>query len=138
MITNRDSGTRVDEIANGIHRVSTPVMIPGGAFTFNQYLIVVEEPLLFHVGPWEHFPLVREAVAGVLPSLRHISFSHVEADECGSLNEWLAAAPRAAHLCGTVAAMVAIEDLADRPPGALVDGEAISLGSQPRFLHRVP
>jgi len=77
------------------------------------------------------FPLVREAVASVLPleRLRHIAFSHVEADECGSLNEWLAVAPQSAPLCGTVAAMVSISDLADREPRALADGEAISLGA---------
>ena len=72
------------------------------------------------------FPLVREAVASILPPerLRHIAFSHVEADECGALNDWLAAAPRAVPVCGTVAAMVSIEDLADRPPTALADGDA--------------
>lgn len=76
------------------------------------------------------FPLVHEAVASVLPPLRlrHIAFSRVEADECGSLNEWLAAAPPSAPLCGTVAALVSISDLADRPPRALADGELLSLG----------
>jgi flavorubredoxin len=76
------------------------------------------------------FPFVREAVASVLPveKLRYISFSHVEADECGSLNEWLAAAPQAVPLCGTVAAMVSINDLADRAPRALTDGERLALG----------
>jgi flavorubredoxin len=76
------------------------------------------------------FPLVREAVASVLPvgTLRHIAFSHVEADECGALNEWLGVAPHAAPLCGTIAAMVSIGDLADRPPRALADGEALALG----------
>jgi len=76
------------------------------------------------------FSLVHEAVVSVLPPqrLRHIAFSHVEADECGSLNEWLAAAPQSAPLCGSVAALVSIEDLADRPPRALADGEQVSLG----------
>lgn len=76
------------------------------------------------------FPLVREAVASVLPveRLRYIAFSHVEADECGSLNEWLAVAPQASPLCGTVAAMVSISDLADRPPRPLADGETLALG----------
>lgn len=69
------------------------------------------------------FPLVREAVASVLSveSLRYIALSHVEADECGSLNEWLAFAPQSSLLCGTVAAMVSIGDLADRAPRALGD-----------------
>ena len=76
------------------------------------------------------FPLVREAVASVMPveKLRYSAFSHVEADECGSLNEWLAVAPRSVPLCGAVAAMVSISDLADRPPRALADGEMLSLG----------
>lgn len=89
-------------------------------------------PLLFHTGPRKMFALVREAVASVMPveSLRYISFSHVEADECGSLNEWLAAAPQAVPLCGQVAGMVLISDLADRAPHTLTDGETISLGSR--------
>ena len=129
-ITNTQSGTNVTEIVEGLYRINTPVSLPGGGFSFNQYLIVDDEPLLFHTGPRKMFSLVREAVASVLPPerLRHIAFSHVEADECGSLNEWLAAAPRSAPLCGTIAAMVSIADLADRPPRALADGEAISLG----------
>jgi flavorubredoxin len=103
-------------------------------FSFNQYLITDDEPLfeplLFHTGPRKMFPLVREAVASVLPveQLSYIAFSHVEADECGSLNEWLAVAPQSIPLCGTVAAMVSIEDLADRSPRALADGEVVSLG----------
>jgi hypothetical protein len=108
------------------------VVIPGGGgFSFNQYLIVDADPLLFHTGPRKMFPLVREAVASVLPveRLRYIALSHVEADECGSLNEWLAVAPHSQPLCGTVAAMVSIEDLADRRPRALADGEALSLST---------
>lgn len=130
MITNTQSGTRLDEVAEGIYRISTPVTIPGGGFSFNQYLVVDEEPLIFHTGPRKMFALVHEAVASVLPprDLRHIAFSHVEADECGSLNEWLEAAPRSAPLCGSVAAMVSIGDLADRPPRALSDDESLCLG----------
>jgi flavorubredoxin len=130
-VTNRESGTNVHEVADGIYRINTPVKIPGaGGFSFNQYLIVDEEPLLFHTGLRKMFPLVREAVVSLLPveKLRYIAFSHVEADECGSLNEWLATAPQAVPLCGTVAAMVSIGDLADRAPRALVDEELISLG----------
>jgi len=130
-ITNQGSGTNVHEIAEGIYRINTPVEIPGaGGFSFNQYLIDDEEPLLFHTGPRKMFPLVREAVAHIMPveRLRHVAFSHVEADECGALNEWLAVAPNAAPLCGRVAALVSISDLADRPPRALADGEVLSLG----------
>jgi flavorubredoxin len=131
-VTNRQSGTNVYEVADGIYRIHTPVVIDGaGGFSFNQYLIADEAPLLFHTGPRKLFPHVREAVESVLPvkSLRYISFSHVEADECGSLNEWLAAAPQSIPLCGTVAALVSINDLADRPPRALADGEPLSLGN---------
>lgn len=134
-ITNSQSGTNVHEITDGIYRINTPVVFEGGGgFSFNQYLINDDEPLLFHTGPRKMFPLVREAVASILPveRLRHIAFSHVEADECGSLNEWLAAAPNAMPLCGKVAGMVSIDDLADRRPRTLADGEVVSLGS-----HRV-
>jgi len=131
-ITNQDSGTRIDEIADGIYRISTPVPpsdFPGG-FTFNQFLVADDEPLLFHTGLRRLFPLVREAIATVLPpeSLRYLAFSHVEADECGSLNEFLATAPGAVALCGALAADVSVRDLADRPPRGLEDGEEVALG----------
>jgi hypothetical protein len=118
--TNAESGTNVEEIADGIYRINTPLseqVVPGG-FSFNQYLILDEEPLLFHTGQRKLFPMVREAVATVIPvgRLRYVGLSHVEADECGSINEWLAAAPHAEPLCGQVAAMVSMSDLADRPP----------------------
>ncbi len=128
-ITNQHSGTNVAEIAEGLYRINTPVDLAGG-FSFNQYLIVDEEPLLFHTGLRKLFPLVREAVEHVLKpgALRYIAFSHVEADECGSLNDWLAVAPQAVPVCSRVAAMVSIDDMADRPPRALADGETLSLG----------
>ncbi len=132
-VTNSDSGTNVHEIAAGIYRISTPAppgLIPGG-FTFNQILVVDDAPLLFHTGPRRMFPLVRQAVAHVLgdaAKLRYLSFSHVEADECGSLNEWLAAAPSAQVVCGQVGAMVSVNDLADRAPIALADGAELELG----------
>jgi flavorubredoxin len=131
-ITNSQSGTNVHEISNGIYRINTPVVFEGGmGFSFNQYLIAADEPMLFHTGPRKMFPLVREAVASILPveSLRYIGFSHFEADECGSLNEWLAVAPQSAPLCGKVAGMVSVDDVADRSPRTLADGEVLSLGS---------
>jgi flavorubredoxin len=130
MITNAQSGTRVDEVAPSIYRISTPVSVLPGGFSFNQYLVVDEEPLLFHTGLRRMFPLVREAISAVMPveRLRWVGFSHFEADECGALNEWLAASPKAQPLCGSVAAMVSVNDVADRPPRALADGEAVSLG----------
>lgn len=105
--TNPHSGTRIDEIGSGIYRINTPVEIPGGAFSFNQYLVADEAPLLFHTGPRRMFDFVREAVAAVIDpaTLRYISFSHYEADECGSLNQWLAIAPHAQVAVGSVAAM---------------------------------
>jgi flavorubredoxin len=129
---SRASSTRVDEIADGIFRISTPVppsVVPGG-FTFNQYLIRDAEPVLFHTGPRMLFEAVREGIERVIPvaSLRYISFSHVEADECGSLNQFLGAAPRAVPLCGQVAALVSIGDLADRPPRVLADQERLPIG----------
>jgi len=130
MITNAASGTRIDEIADRIYRISTPVSTVPGGFTFNQYLIVDEQPLLFHSGPRRMFPLVREAVSAVMPveRLSFVGLSHFEADECGALNEFLALAPSAVPLCGRIAAMVSVDDVADRPARALDDGEAIVLG----------
>ncbi|HEY6878381.1 MAG TPA: MBL fold metallo-hydrolase [Polyangiales bacterium] len=133
MITNATSGTNVHEIAAGIYRISTPVSEMPGGFMFNQFLIVDQAPLLYHTGPRRMFPLVREAVARVLgdaSKLRYVSFSHVEADESGSLNEWLAAAPHTVAACGEVAAMVSVEDLADRPPHVLREGEWLTLGDK--------
>ena len=130
MITNNESGTNVHEISEGIYRINTPLSVVPGGFSFNQYLIVDDEPLLFHTGLRKLFPVVVEAVRSVMPAeqLRYIAFSHFEQDECGSLNEWLAAAPRAIPVCSKVAAMTSINDLANRPPRALSDGEVLSLG----------
>jgi flavorubredoxin len=130
MITNREAGTRVDEVAEGIFRISTAVTVIPGGFTFNQYLVVDEEPLLFHTGPRRMFQLVREAVEAVIPveQLRYIGLSHFEADECGALNEFLAAAPGAVPVCGKIAAMVSVDDVADRKARALADGETLAIG----------
>jgi flavorubredoxin len=134
-VTNAQSGTNVHEIAAGIYRISTPVppeVVPGG-YTFNQFLVVDDEPLLFHTGSRTMFPLVREAVAHVLGDvarLRWLGFSHVEADECGSINQWLAAAPQASPLCGTIGATISLADSADRPPRGLADGEELALGGR--------
>jgi flavorubredoxin len=130
MITNTKSGTNIAEIAEGIYRINTPVPIPGAMFNFNQYLIADDEPLLFHTGLRGLFPLVREAIDRVLPSssLRYLACSHFEADECGALNEFLAAAPQAEALCSQIGALVSMGDYADRPPRALADGEEIVTG----------
>jgi flavorubredoxin len=130
MITNTESGTNVHEIAEGIYRINTPLSVVPGGFSFNQYLVVDEEPLLFHTGLRRTFPLVREAIASVMPveRLRYVAFSHFESDECGALNSLLAVAPRAVPVCSRVAALVSVEDFADRPPRALADGEVLSTG----------
>lgn len=127
----RGHATSVDEIADGIFRINTPVEIPGaGGFSFNQYLVVDDEPLLFHSGPRRLFPLVRAAIATVMPveRLRYVGLSHFESDECGALNEFLAVAPRAEPLCSRIAAMVSVNDVADRPARAMADGEVLALG----------
>jgi flavorubredoxin len=134
-VTNSQSGTRIDEIGDGIYRISTPVppnpALPAG-FSFNQFLVVDQEPLLFHTGLRRMFPLAREAMEAVMPveKLRWVSFSHHEADEDGALAEWLAVAPHASPLCGKIAAMLSIEDLAPRAPRVLADGETLVIGKK--------
>ena len=132
--TNAGSGTRIDEIAASIYRISTPVpptVVPGG-FTFNQFLILDEQPLLFHTGPRQMFPLVREAMASVMSpaKLRWVAYSHWEPDESGALNEWLETAPQAVAVQGNVGVNVCANDQALRPPRALADGEVLSLGER--------
>jgi flavorubredoxin len=132
--------TRIDEIADGLYRISAPSDILPGGFTFNQFLIVDDEPLLFHTGPRGMFSQVKDAIGRVMPveSLRYVAFSHVEADECGSLNQFLALAPRAVPLCSRTAALVSVNDLADRPPKAMADGETLSLGRHEIRWHDTP
>jgi flavorubredoxin len=130
--------TDIQEITSGIFRFSTfiPGITPEG-FSFNQFLVRAEEPMLFHCGPRAMFPLVSEAVSRViaLDRLRWISFGHVESDECGSMNAWLAAAPHAQVAHGEVACMVSLNDLADRAPRVLADDEVLDLGgARLRFL----
>lgn len=125
--------TQTHEIADGIFRFSTviPTVTPDG-FGFNQFLIRAEQPLLFHTGMRGLFPLVSAAVGRVVPigTVRWIAFGHVEADECGAMNQWLAAAPSAEVAHGTTGVMVSLNDLADRPPRALADGEVLDLGGR--------
>jgi flavorubredoxin len=132
MITNSQSGTRIDEIADRIFRINTPVSTPGGPFSFNQYLILDEEPLLFHTGPAALFPVVTQAIESTMPivNLRFIGFSHFEADECGALNPLLDLAPSAAPVCSRIAAMTSVSDYASRPPRVLSDSEELSLGDR--------
>ncbi|MEU5419615.1 MBL fold metallo-hydrolase [Streptomyces sp. NPDC001407] len=122
--------TTVTEIAPDIYRLST--YIKQADLLFNQFLVDAEEPLLFHCGLRALFPLVSEAVARVTPvaGLRWITFGHVEADECGSMNSWLAAAPHAQVAHGAMGCAVSVNDLADRPPRPLDHGEVLDLGGK--------
>ncbi len=123
-----DAQTRVTEVATGIHQLTT--VFPDAPVAFNQYLIAAAEPLLFHTGMRAMFPLVSAAVSTVLPAdaVRWLSFGHVEADESGSMNEWLALAPHATVAHGFIGCMVSLSDLADRAPQALGDGETLDIG----------
>lgn len=130
--------TTVDEIADGIYRLSTflPQVGPDG-FTMNQFLLTAEEPLIYHTGTKGLFPLVSAAVARVLPleQLHWIAFSHVEADECGAVEQFLAAAPRAQVAHGATGCAVSLDDMLSRPPVPLTDGESLDLGGGRQVRH---
>ena len=121
--------TKINEIANCIYR-------PAG-FTFNQFLVLGDEPLLFHTGLRRMFPLIRTALSRILPPehLRWISFGHFEADECGAMNEWLAVASQAKVAHGQTGCLVSLNDMADRTPQVLHDGEVIDLGKGKRVRY---
>jgi len=124
--------TTVTELADGIYRLSTLTDAVPGGFTFNQFLVKGDEPLLFHTGPRGLFPLVSAALNTVVPltSLRWVTFGHWEADESGALNEWLAAAPHGELAVGPLGAMLSGNDQAIRPPRSLADGEVLDLGGK--------
>jgi flavorubredoxin len=130
--------TRIDEIAPDIFRLSTyvPDVAPPAGFTFNQFVVRGEEPFLFHAGMRQLFPLVSAAVDQLvgLERLRWISFAHVEADECGAMNQFLAAAPDAQVIHGPLACMVSLNDLADRLPVIAGDDPLDIGGHRLRFL----
>lgn len=128
--------TKISEIADGIYRLSTfvPDLAPPAGFTFNQFLVLGDEPLMFHTGLRKMFALNRDALSRIIPPerLRWIAFGHFEADECGAMNEWLAAAPEARAAHGETGCMVSLNDFADREPRVLKDGETIDLGGGKR------
>ena len=132
MISNSQAGTSVDEVAAGIYRISTPLDVIPGGFTFNSYLIADDEPLLFHTGYRKLFPLTLEAVATVMPvdKLRWIGGSHFESDEFGALNDLLAAAPQATPFGSEIGVLTSLNDFASRPARGFVEGEEFSLGSR--------
>ena len=126
--------TRLDEISDGIYRLSTylPDLAPPFGLTVNQFLVLADDPLLFHTGLRSTFPAMAEAMTRVLPldELRWISFGHVEADECGALNHLLAAAPHAEVVFSSVGCVQSVDDLADRRPRRLEPGEALDVGGR--------
>jgi flavorubredoxin len=132
--------TRIEEIANGIYRLSTlvPDIAPPAGFTFNSFLVLGDDPLLFHTGLRKMFPLLHSAVRRLIPPehLRWITFGHYEADESGAMNEWLSVAPQAEVAHGQTGVLVSLNDMADRTPRILRDGETIDLGrgKQVRYL----
>ena len=126
----------ITEISPDVFRLS--LFVPEANLQFNQFLVRDQEPLLFHTGMRSIFPVVHEAVATLIDpaTLRHIGFSHFEADECGALNEWLAIAPNAEPVCSFVGAVVSVNDFASRPARALSDGDTFSTGKYSfKFLH---
>ena len=129
--------TNVDEIAQGIYRLSTlvPEIGPHG-FTFNQFLVEDDEPLLFHTGHRSMFASICEAIETVLPvsTLRWITFGHVESDECGSMNQFLAAAPAAQVAHGAIGCLVSVNEMADRSPRAVANDEVLEIGTH-RLRH---
>jgi flavorubredoxin len=131
--------TKIDEIADGIYRLSTfvPDIAPPAGFTFNQFVVLGDEPLMFHTGLRRMFPLNREALARIISPerLRWIAFGHYEADECGAMNEWLAVAPSAQVAHGQTGCLVSLNDMADRAPRVLADGEVIDLGRGKRVRY---
>src|SRR6202167_3633265 len=126
--------TKIDEIGDQIYRLSIfePDIAPPAGFTYNPFLILGEEPLQFHCGKRKMFPLVSAAVAKIISieRLRWLGFGHLEADECASMNEWLAAAPRAQLMHGMVSCRVSVADMADKPPRVLSDGEVVDIGGK--------
>ncbi len=131
--------TKIAEIADGIYRLSTfvPDIAPPAGFTFNQFLVLGDEPLMFHTGLRKMFPLNHDALRRIMPPerLRWIAFGHYEADECGAMNEWLAVAPDAQVAHGQTGCLVSLNDMADRTPRVLQDGEVIDLGGGKRVRY---
>ena len=132
MITIQEAGTRVDEVAAGIYRISTRLDVIPGGFTFNSYLITDDEPLLFNTGYRKLFPITLEAIRKVMPAekLRWIGGSHFEGDEFGALNEFLATATEATPFGAEIGVLTSLNDFADRPARGFGDGEEFSIGSR--------
>lgn len=132
MTIDAETGTRVDEVAQAIYRISTPLDVIPGGFTFNSYLIAGDEPLLFHTGYRKLFPSILKAIGKVMPAgkLRWIGGSHFEGDEFGALNELLAVAPQATAFGTEIGVLTSLNDFAIRPARGLADGEEFSVGGR--------
>ncbi len=132
MITNPHTGTSIDEVASGVYRINTPMDVAPGGFSVNSYLVVDEEPLLFHTGYRKMFPLTQEAINKVIPveSLRWIGGSHFEGDEYGATNEFLTAAPRATVFGSSVGSLISLNDFANGATKGLDDGEELCIGKR--------
>jgi flavorubredoxin len=126
--------TKISEIADGVYRISThvPEIVPPAGLTFNQFLVLADEPMMFHTGLRKMFGLNLDALGRIISPerLRWIAFGHFEADECGAMNEWLAASPHATPAHGLTGCNISLNDFADRTPRVLCDGEAIDLGGK--------
>lgn len=126
--------TKISEIADGIYRLSTyvPDIAPPAGFTFNQFLVLGDEPLMFHTGLRKMFASNLDALKRIIPPerLRWIAFGHFESDECGAMNEWLAVAPQATPAHGHTGCMVSLSDFVEKPPRELADGEVIDIGGK--------
>jgi flavorubredoxin len=131
--------TKINEISDGIYRLSTfvPEIAPPAGLTFNQFLVLGDDPLLFHAGHRHMFPLIRSTMSGLIPPerLRWITFGHYEADECGAMNDWLAIASQAEVAQGRTGCLISLNDMADRTPRVLQDGETIDLGKGKRVRY---
>jgi flavorubredoxin len=124
--------TITTEIAEEIYRISTYVADgPPGGITFNQFLVMGDEPLLFHTGMRRTFVGVRDAVARVVDvaAVRWISSGHASRpDEYGALREWEVVAPHARAAHGQAGCFLCLADLTDRPLRPLADGETLDIG----------
>ena len=132
MIASKDTETSVDEVAAGIYRISTPLDVIPGGFTFNSYLIDDDEPVLFHTGYRKLFDSTLQGIKAVMPieKLRWIGGSHFEGDEFGAMNELLAVAPEATPFGSEIGVLTSLNDFTDRPARGLADGEEFSIGGR--------
>lgn len=129
---------KINEIAPDVYRIS--IFVPDIQLQFNHFLVKDDEPLLYHAGLKQMFPLLHEAVKTLIdPKLiRWIGFSHFEVDECGALNEWLQVAPQAQAVCSEVGALVNMSDFALRPALAMQNGETLQTGRHTYRFIRTP